>query len=334
MILILTNPEDATAGYVTRRLQEQQARFIQIDNNDFPSQIKISIAYAASGELCYRLTYRNETFDLSEIKAAWYRRPLPPYPKVQLSDRPLWNYVRDEAKSFINALWQALDCLWVPGSLSTLLSAEDKIRQLQLAGSLGFELPPTLITNNPAEFLDFYHQNHGNVISKALHRSTLVVGEHASDAFAISTWPVSNRDLGYVNSIRYSPTIFQAYIPKRLELRVTVVGKDIFPCEIHSQQTYHTRYDWRHYDLYNTVHRQHHLPDEVQRLCLQLVEHLGLCYGAIDLILTPDGRYVFLETNPNGQFAWIEDLAGLPISEAICNLLMSHQSKIPAVGSN
>ncbi|MEV4245300.1 hypothetical protein AB0J63_18065 [Streptosporangium canum] len=49
----------------------------------------------------------------------------------------------------------------------------------------------------------------------------------------------------------------------------------------------------------------------------------GLTYGAIDLILTPDGRYVFLEINPNGQFLWIEDATGLPIGAAIGDLLMS-----------
>lgn len=52
-------------------------------------------------------------------------------------------------------------------------------------------------------------------------------------------------------------------------------------------------------------------------------EKLGLCYGAIDMVLTPDGRYVFLEINPNGQYLWIEFATGLPISDAICDLLIS-----------
>jgi len=64
----------------------------------------------------------------------------------------------------------------------------------------------------------------------------------------------------------------------------------------------------------------------VQELCIRLVERLGLCYGAIDMILTPDGRYVFLEINPSGQYAWIEMQTGLPISAAICDLLLDEQS--------
>ena len=49
---------------------------------------------------------------------------------------------------------------------------------------------------------------------------------------------------------------------------------------------------------------------------------LGLSYGAVDLVLTPEGRYVFLEINPNGQYLWVEDATGLPISDALCDLLM------------
>jgi hypothetical protein len=34
--------------------------------------------------------------------------------------------------------------------------------------------------------------------------------------------------------------IFQAYIPERVELRITVVGQQVFAAEIHSQATNHT----------------------------------------------------------------------------------------------
>jgi glutathione synthase/RimK-type ligase-like ATP-grasp enzyme len=55
---------------------------------------------------------------------------------------------------------------------------------------------------------------------------------------------------------------------------------------------------------------------------VQVVEALGLTFGAIDLILTPDGEYVFLEVNINGQWAYLEDMLALPISDAIAELLI------------
>jgi glutathione synthase/RimK-type ligase-like ATP-grasp enzyme len=117
--------------------------------------------------------------------------------------------------------------------------------------------------------------------------------------------------------------IFQAYVPKRLELRITVVGRQVFAAEIHSQLSRRTEHDWRHYNIDQTPYRPHRLPDAVQAQCIRLVEHFGLCYGAIDLVLTPDDRYVFLEINPTGQWRWIEVMTGLPISDAVCDMLMS-----------
>jgi hypothetical protein len=139
------------------------------------------------------------------------------------------------------------------------------------------------------------------------------------------TQPVTAHDVGCAASLRFCPVIVQAYVPKRVELRITVVGSEIFACEIHSQVTNRTKHDWRHYDLAHTPHSVHDLPPEVGARCRHLVTAFGLCYGAIDMILTPDGRYVFLEINPTGQFGWIEDLTGFPISAAIVQLLAAHE---------
>jgi glutathione synthase/RimK-type ligase-like ATP-grasp enzyme len=189
-----------------------------------------------------------------------------------------------------------------------------------MAGALGFELPPTLVTNSPEDFLEFYRQHHGNIISKLAESS---FAESFGQDFWRFTEVVSKRDLGYAEAIRYCPLIFQAYVPKRLELRITVVGRVAFAVAIHSQESNRTRHDWRRYDEFRTNYSPHELPSDVAQRCLRLVENLGLCYGAIDMVLTPDGRYVFLEINPNGQYLWIENQTGMPISDAICDLLMS-----------
>jgi glutathione synthase/RimK-type ligase-like ATP-grasp enzyme len=63
------------------------------------------------------------------------------------------------------------------------------------------------------------------------------------------------------------------------------------------------------------------LPERLRLQCVALVRALGLQYGALDFILTPDGRYVFLELNPNGQWLWVERMTGLPIADAIAATL-------------
>ena len=62
---------------------------------------------------------------------------------------------------------------------------------------------------------------------------------------------------------------------------------------------------------------------DIQTKCRCLMQRLNLNYGAIDFVLDKQGNYVFLEINPNGQWAWIEHLTGLPISKEIVKCLCS-----------
>jgi D-alanine-D-alanine ligase-like ATP-grasp enzyme len=52
---------------------------------------------------------------------------------------------------------------------------------------------------------------------------------------------------------------------------------------------------------------------------------LGLRYGAIDLRLTPQGEYVFLEINPGGQFLFCEIHAGVPITRKLAAALLGRR---------
>jgi glutathione synthase/RimK-type ligase-like ATP-grasp enzyme len=59
------------------------------------------------------------------------------------------------------------------------------------------------------------------------------------------------------------------------------------------------------------------------------MDRLNRVFGAIDIVVTPDGRYVFLEVNPAGQWAWFDDEITLPIRDAIVDLLVAG-TKVPA----
>ena len=99
---------------------------------------------------------------------------------------------------------------------------------------------------------------------------------------------------------------------------------------IDSQATNRTRVDWRRYDLGHTPHRAIQLPPSIEGKLVALCRGLGLSYGAIDLIVTPEGEHVFLELNPAGQWHWIEQLTGLPISDAIADELVAGATRAAA----
>ncbi|MBW4615116.1 MAG: hypothetical protein KME21_17950 [Desmonostoc vinosum HA7617-LM4] len=320
MILILTGAEDLHADWLEKKLRERNADFIRFDPADFPTKTKISLSYLPDNQIQYILHIGETSIDLSSIKTVWYRRPQRPHPHTEGLDKSAHQFLIEECESFVQDVWNFLDCLWLPAQPITLQRAKSKALQLKIAAEIGFDLPPTLMTNNPQDFIDFYNQNNGQVISKLAGPSLL---RNLRDDFTRFTEFVSKRDVIYAQSVQRCPAIFQAYVPKQVELRITVVGHQVLAAEIHSQKSNHTRYDWRHYDYHKTPYYPHELPQAVSQLCIQLVQKLGLCYGTIDMIVTPDGQYIFLEINPNGQYLWIEQATGLPISDAICDLLIS-----------
>jgi hypothetical protein len=245
MILIISQPADTHANVVRDKLLARGAEVTIFDHAEFPENAEISLAYA-DGRCRRTIRTAARTIPLDEVTAAWHRRPRAPRSDERVTDQKSRSYVLAESKEFLIDLWNSLECLRVPAPQPVYRRAEHKASQLVLASELGFELPPTLITNSPRDFLDFYRAHGGKVISKL--SSAVFHKEIFGDDFMRFTELVSHRDVGYAQSIRYSPMIFQAYVEKKVELRVTVVGERVFAAEIHSQATNHTRHDWRKYD--------------------------------------------------------------------------------------
>jgi hypothetical protein len=320
MILVLSSLSDRHAVHVAELLQERGAAVVCFNPARFPRDAEISLSFTPVERPTAVLHVDGQAIDLASVRAAWYRRPEKPIAHDAVSDATARAFVEQECHMVLQDLWSALDCCWLPGPPAVIRRAEGRFLQLKVAAALGFELPPTVVTNRSADVLEMHRQCNGHIVSKQAGKAfSGTVGDH----LIRYTELVSTRDLLHAGAIAYCPMTFQAYVPKRVELRITVVGQQVFAAEIHSQTTNHTRHDWRRYDHGRTPHHPHQLPRDLERRCVQLVERLGLQYGAIDMVLTPDGRYVFLEINPNGQYLWIEGATGLPISDAICDLLMA-----------
>jgi len=326
MILILSAREDPHAKLVVCELEDRAARYLWFDPVEFPAHALITVSLDAGGHPKYILEYEGKNIDLGEVRAIWHRRPGFPEADDTITSDRVRDWISTESQIMLEGIWTTLNCLHVPGVERDRFAAENKLTQLVLASRLGFRIPRTFVTNRPNCLLESFKDFNGAAITKVLANPAVWrsdENEPDDEEWSAFTHPVQRRDLGYYRAIRYAPVIIQEYIPKSLELRITVVGSQVFAAAIHSQQSQRTRHDWRHYDLDHTPHEAHSLPDNISALCIQLVRSLHLTFGAIDMILTPDGEYVFLEINPNGQWQWIQELTGSPISNAIADLLIA-----------
>ena len=319
MLLILSRKDDEHVRFLLPFLRERGVEHRWVDSGDFPGRATVSAAYGADGTRPRRLLrFDGQALDLAEVRAVWYRYPSNPPPDERV--QPDYRLAAARlSRAVLLGLADTLDARWLPGPPRAVAAAQSKMHQLTLAPALGFTVPRTLVTNDPHDALAFWEACEGRVVTK------LITRVDATDApqgwSGMATHVLRRRDLANFRGLRYAPMVLQEYVPKRLELRVTVVGDRVFPCQIDSQASRATRHDWRHYDSDRAAFARHALPAAVAACCAGVVQAYGLCYGAIDLVLTPSGEYVFLELNPMGEWAFVQLEAGLPIADAVVDLL-------------
>lgn len=196
--------------------------------------------------------------------------------------------------------------------------AEFKAFQLDSASKLGIEIPKTLISNVPNAIRGFFDTCNGQMIAKPVRSGHMV--QNGID-HAVFTTKIDGSDLVSLDDAALSPTIFQELLPKKYDVRVTVVGRRIFAAAIDSQIDPDAVVDWRRTSNPKLPHQEIELPGTLQKQILELMCALDLQYGALDFVLTPDGRFLFLEINPNGQWLWLDDMLSLGITSAIAEWL-------------
>jgi glutathione synthase/RimK-type ligase-like ATP-grasp enzyme len=314
LILIVTNERDLTSDYVVLELRRRNLRHVRL-NTERLSQAQVDFR-PQCGERSWKIILDGVTVDLSLIRAAYFRRPGIPIISAHVVGDAERNYCSSEWREIISAILSSIDSCWLNSPLA-ILSAENKPRQLAKACKLGFRIPETVITNSAEHLAGFLRKS--AAVAKPLRSALLKNGVGESVIF---TTRLSSMNIASEAGIKVAPFIIQREIAKKFDVRVTVVGESVFATEIHSQDRDETQTDWRRGSYVDLNHHKHDLPDEIAEKCISLTRDFDLKFGAIDLILDQGGQYWFLEINPNGQWAWIQNRTGQPIAEAIVDELV------------
>jgi glutathione synthase/RimK-type ligase-like ATP-grasp enzyme len=310
VILIISSPDDIHAQAVVEQLHKQGIQDVRILNlSEFPMHMDMKIYLRNNLPRQSSLTFADGYhLPMSEVRAIWWRRPQPFMLPPEITDPTYRQFAMAEAATAFQGMWQASSPLWVNNILRDAAAAH-KPWQLALAQEVGLYIPETLITNSPDEGRQFWAKYPGEVVYKAFSASTYAWRE---------TRILRPEEEQLADAVRYAPVIFQRYVPAVVDLRITAIGTELYAAEAHSQQGEYT-IDVRFNT--NIPYKPHTLPPEIGEKLLTFMRRLGLEYGAIDMRLTPNGHYVFLEINPAGQFLYVERAAGLPIAAALARHL-------------
>jgi glutathione synthase/RimK-type ligase-like ATP-grasp enzyme len=317
--LIVTRTNDnESVEYVSRALERRGAKPFRLDTDLFPTKVRVSVRASDAG-VSGEIRSEDDAVQVSEIAGAWHRRLEIGGAIPTTMDKRLRMPSVEESKRVLLGLLASLECPVVDPA-ARLRHAEHKQLQLEVARRVGLAIPRTLVTNDPSAAREFWDACEGRVVAKMM--TGFAVVEQGKEQVVFTT-PLSEADLGSLEQLALCPMTFQEKLEKAVELRVTIVGERVFAASIDSSQMERSKTDWRREGFaLLSAWKPYALPAEVEKGLLGLMDAFGLNYGAIDVIVTPEGRHVFLEVNPAGEFFWLERECGMPISEAIADVML------------
>lgn len=313
MILIVGAYVDPHITSVTNHLEELQAEYIILDRFDYKNSSSYSIKFAENAVLHLGAGQHS-----SHITSVWWRQK-PPFivPNESVSEyydsifsNQEWNHVHKYLEYKLSGIFSINDPI-------TTLPVHNKLYQLEIANSLGFKTPRTIFTNNPNKVIDFIEEVEPcKTIFKTLTAYMNPTGNLTYTTVVDKSMVKAKND-----SITIAPGIYQEYINKKFELRITIVGSDVFAVKILAPVESSSVIDWRS-SISKDIYEDYQLTEALQSQILELHLRFGLVYGAYDFIIDDQDNLVFLEVNPSGQWLWLERRLNHPISKKIAQILL------------
>lgn len=314
-ILVIAARDDWPTDRVVKQLTMRGAEVFRMDTGDFPQRLSVAARIDQTQPWVGGLFTGTRTLDLSDISAVYFRAPGPFTFPSEMSG-PERRFAAAQARAGLGGIITALDgCRWVSHP-AAMARAEYKPVQLAAARECGLTIPPTLITSRPDAVRAFAAEIPGSVVCKPIASPVFIEGDQLT---AVYSKRLNSEDLVDLRGIDSTAHLFQAWVDKAHEVRLTVVGDHMFAAEVHAGSDA-AHEDWRT-DYGSLTYIATECPRAVAAGVTQLLATLGLRYGALDFVVSPDGTWTFLEINPCGQWDWIQHATGLPIEEALADEL-------------
>lgn len=310
-IVVISRHDDPHIPYVQRHLK---TKMHCIDASKVIEGIELS--YIDSSVI-----YGDQVFN--DVGAVWMRKPVPVDDLHIEVKREYKNYVEESLLRHMNQLKSSFrDAFWLSDPYA-ITKAGNKVWQMQVANDLGLRTPRTVITSS-AEQAKKFITAHQPVIAKPLASTPPMVGKFSM----LPAMRFTSAQDKHLTGLHLAPTIFQQLIEAAADIRVNVVGDRVFAAITEDPGVGDGEFtrvrDWRHSQLMGKIKfRPYTLPKETEKQCIAMLKAMNLQFGAIDFVMDKSGKLWFLEINPNGQWAFIEDDTGQPIGKAIAELLES-----------
>ena len=287
-VLIVSHGTDDHVPLVRAKLNELGIEVIWFDTDNYGSETNASFQIEdCSPTIVFRIGKSEHRGDI--VRAVFFRHiRLARAPHV--ADLAARRMAESEMRSTLEGALLALEpALWMNYPYANRF-ARSKLVQLRLASRLGFKVPETCITADPRIIREHYRRWNGEMVAKLAGGQ--IVGDTPELQYVILTTLITPEDLKDDEALSACPAIYQRRVPKEYELRVTVVGEEVFACRIDSQALEISQVDWRAAGP-SALHQQpYELDEAIAGQCCALLRRLGLEIAGLDFIVTPEGETV------------------------------------------
>jgi hypothetical protein len=300
-VLILGSAEDEHARHVATTVADRGATVHWLDGRQFPASAKIAMDPAATGHL---VTAAGERVPFESIRSVYWRS----YYSAGYADLPnaeQADLAYTDSQCLLHSLLIELPARWVNGwsgfqRHQCKPAALARVKRLDLRQ---LRIPETLWSNDPAALVGVAERV-GMCVFKPVHG-----GAHTRQ---LQQSHLAPENLAH---LRHAPVTIQQQIPGT-DVRVFLAGERALACELLSDAL-----DFRDDD--DPEIRACELAPGIVADCRQIAKALDLLWTGIDLRRTPAGDYFYFEANPSPMFLGFETRCGLPITEALVDLLLA-----------
>ena len=187
-----------------------------------------------------------------------------------------------------------------------------------IAKSVGLDIPNSFIGNEKQE-VQLFANSLGALITKPLKTGENVLLDNKK--YTLATEKCSDNDISNLLD-KFFPSYLQECLDKAYELRVFYLDGKCYTMAIFSQLDEQTKIDFRRYN-FKKPNRcvPFILPENIAFLIDKFMKTIDLNTGSIDIVVTKDGRYVFLEVNPVGQFGMVSFPCNYYLEEKVAEYL-------------
>ncbi len=303
MVLIISINNDYSTSEIISWFIKKDVKFLRVNKGELEKIVFVNNSF--------QLFIKGKSYNLNEFKFVWYRKG-DLFPNYLKENTEMNSFLFQENKNLKKYFYYLLHK--IPHLNSYEKGDINKLIVLDKAKEIGLKIPNFFITSEKEDFQKIKSKQKTELITKT-------ISGNPSFSTALKRYVMYTKKVETITDDRFFPSLFQQYIKKKYELRIFYLGGVFFSMAI-LPKSHSSMIDIRNEKEASNRNIPYKLPEKIEEKIIKLMKSLDLESGSIDMLVTEEEHYYFLEVNPVGQFGYVAEPCNYNINEMIANYII------------